>query len=915
MARKEVTPAIKFDQAFDMAYRLAVKRLAADRRQGQVSLNKNASQFSEVGGSKSGKLPFVRSKEESLWAVHVLRKIGEKLTAEEGQANKSRRRSSVEQSFKGFGDVVFAAQLARKEMMMGTSPKSEKAGTELRRNSCRTGSFRKSSVTTLLKRYPSHTELSTELELKEILNPPDAASMHTRFRVDDIASFPHSELVRITEAFYRFKSIGSSDIDVDDLEKVLSHLGYLKIDPQEIAETTQKLTKFSTLDYEEYMRFMRAYTSYERSEVQRVFRAFDEDGSGSLDTEEIEQVMCSFNITPFRSTVESAIAVVDEDCTGTVEFHEFVHLLTIYMKTEGFTRHEVKDLYSVFWQFALTSSHPVAANANSATSANTHLREIPAARLRDALMDVFGPQSADFAAKIVNRVIRQMEKKKEEKVAKRALRDGGGQKPEEQGMKFREFLLVARRLREAEIEEYRRIFEKISTPTGCLKQGDLGRLLQHFGYMPLQVDIDDLLERNNMQEEQVDLERFVALVQDFNRTDGFSRKDLSTIHEAFCLFDEGTGQIDVLQVAAMLRWMGYSIEHDRADSYFQAVNYKGESLLGFVPLLCLMRLHREDNVRRIRDVFEQHCNDELVIKQERLKKALTQLDRRASVSVIGTCLKGVPNTGRIDFEDFVKVMDYMQTSSIPQTRKQAGFTEDEVNVFRQSFEKYDLDGNGKLAREELSPLLADINISMRTVEDQRRFLTLLEDARKEALHCGATVEEVGEPGSPGIAFWTFIHLMRLLQTQQDVEATQEHRCKHSFNEKELEELRVIFRTWCAVFLDDMKKFALDFADDIRVNSGDIDTMDDSELKLSFDTLELLFRQLGVPITPTHMKQLKGKMILDPQNGLPVHERAYLVDCNGFFRLLAFMLDSNFAGLRETSEEIAQAPAGVLGDFE
>ena len=36
----------------------------------------------------------------------------------------------------------------------------------------------------------------------------------------------------ITEAFYRFKSIGSSDIDVDDLEKVLSHLSYLKIDPQ-----------------------------------------------------------------------------------------------------------------------------------------------------------------------------------------------------------------------------------------------------------------------------------------------------------------------------------------------------------------------------------------------------------------------------------------------------------------------------------------------------------------------------------------------------------------------------------------------------------------------------------------------------------------------------------------------------------
>ena len=44
----------------------------------------------------------------------------------------------------------------------------------------------------------------------------------------------------------------------------------------------------------------------------------------------------------------------------------------------------------------------------------------------------FGPQSADFAARIVNRVIRQMEKKREEKMAKRAARDGG-HRPEEQG--------------------------------------------------------------------------------------------------------------------------------------------------------------------------------------------------------------------------------------------------------------------------------------------------------------------------------------------------------------------------------------------------------------------------------------------------------------------------------------------------
>lgn len=167
-----------------------------------------------------------------------------------------------------------------------------------------------------------------------------------------------------------------------------------------------------------------AYTSYERSEVRKVFKAFDEDGSGSLDTEEIEQVMCSFGITPFKSTVEalpevyatfpqetaprncfiltnctgvvvvygrrmrkeqisttksqeqkinfsdviqeSAIAVVDEDSTGVVEFHEFVHLLTIYMKTEGFTRHLAHKRAGISKRFS-EKSHSYAWGRNFST--------------------------------------------------------------------------------------------------------------------------------------------------------------------------------------------------------------------------------------------------------------------------------------------------------------------------------------------------------------------------------------------------------------------------------------------------------------------------------------------------------------------------------------------------------------------
>ena len=48
-------------------------------------------------------------------------------------------------------------------------------------------------------------------------------------------------------------------------------------------------------------------------------------------------------------------------------------------------------------------------------------------------------------------------------------------------------------------------------------------------------------------------------------------------------------------------------------------------------------------------------------------------------------LAGVQDTSRIDFDDFMKVMDHMQKSNIPQTRKQAGFTDDEVTAAEQQY--------------------------------------------------------------------------------------------------------------------------------------------------------------------------------------------------------------------------------------
>ncbi|CAE6967628.1 CALM1, partial [Symbiodinium sp. CCMP2456] len=744
----------------------------------------------------------------------------------------------------------------------------------------------------------NNADLKDQFELKEILDPPAPAEMYTRFKVEDISSFPASEQERIREAFYRFKSIGSSDIDVDDLEKTLIHLGYLKIDAQVIMEITQKLTKFATLDYEEYLRFVGQYTSFERAEVQRVFREFDEDGSGSLDTEEIEGVMRSFSITPFKATVEAAIAVVDEDHTGTVEFHEFVHLLTVYKKTEGFSQAEVKDLYAVFYKFAVPVS-------------DSKLREVPESEMRNALMNLFGPQTLSVGVKLVNEVLVKIQKKKEEKAAKRALsRQQGGP---EQGMKFREFLVWARCLREAEITAYRRKFDKVDyTKSGLLMQDNLKEALHHIGYTALRPEVEDLLERRKVsKDDMIDFECFVNLVQDFCRTDGFSRRDVDEFFEVFRAFDaEGSGEVGVLEVASMLRWLGFSIELDVANSYFQSVNLDGADRMGFAEFLRLMRLHRDDCLGHMQEVFDRNCEQELVLKQDCLKQVLTQMDRRVSVNVISQCLQGVRDARYIDFDDFVQVTDNMRRHILNQMRKQAGFTDDEVRTFQQAFEKYDTDGNRKLTRDEMPPLLADLKIDLRTVDDQRHFVRVLEEARLSARRGGASEDEVGIPGAPGITFWNFVHFLRVLQTEEDIKTVQSQAVSHLFSEKEQDELRAVFNTWCTLSADAQNAEADSDIEGIAEpslerNSSEVVVA--SGLKLPFKRLWKLLRELGVPLTPTHVKLLKARAALDAENALPVEQRGSYIDSSGFLRLLSWMLDADFAGIRERSEELAENP--------
>ncbi|CAE8629155.1 unnamed protein product [Polarella glacialis] len=303
---------------------------------------------------------------ERLWAAGALRNIPGKHEGEEDTVH-GRRHSFVEQLQHAVREVV---NLRRVSVTSGsTQPASPKTAAPTTAGKSKPHAAKKQAAAKI------------DFDLAELLKDPDKQAMLDRFCVTDgPGGFTQAETERMKAAFQRFKPEGGTEIDaIDDLEKILIHLGYLKVLPDVITRLVAGITQYATLDHTEYLRFMSSYAQYERDEVRKVFEQYDEDRSGSLTTEELEEVLKSFGVTPFRATIAYAISIVDEDESGTIDFKEFIHLLTVYRQTEGFTKNEVTKLYYVFDKFA-----------NPPKGVSLY-KEIPADMLRESLMHMSAP--------------------------------------------------------------------------------------------------------------------------------------------------------------------------------------------------------------------------------------------------------------------------------------------------------------------------------------------------------------------------------------------------------------------------------------------------------------------------------------------------------------------------------------------
>lgn len=103
-----------------------------------------------------------------------------------------------------------------------------------------------------------------------------------------------------------------------------------------------KTTEFNPKTYEK-----NGLTEDEVMEIKEAFDLFDTDKSGEIDTDELKQALSNLGIDAKNQTLQNMINDIDKNASGTIDFDEFIDMMTAKMSDKD-TREDLKKVFDLF---------------------------------------------------------------------------------------------------------------------------------------------------------------------------------------------------------------------------------------------------------------------------------------------------------------------------------------------------------------------------------------------------------------------------------------------------------------------------------------------------------------------------------------------------------------------------------------
>eukprot|EP00930_Biecheleria_cincta_P026997 TRINITY_DN18971_c0_g1_i1.p1 TRINITY_DN18971_c0_g1~~TRINITY_DN18971_c0_g1_i1.p1 ORF type:complete len:800 (-),score=172.45 TRINITY_DN18971_c0_g1_i1:66-2465(-) len=695
---------------------------------------------------------------------------------------------------------------------------------------------------------------------------PDVNKILESLRNTPDGFFSDFEKAKINAAFLRFKDRQGKEIDKDNLPAVLAILGY-RVDVDKCREIADSISLVSMLEQRDFHAFMENYKESEQKRYKQIFDTFDVDKNGYLDEEEVVQYVYSLGFIPLRPMVQEAMALVDLHGSGELNFEESVLLMHVLKHSEGFTVAEVNEFTEVFKGFDPNSEK------------KSSFRVAPS-RVADLLVQFFGPSVIHVARKMQSEALDRSE-------------DGVKQ----DGVSFQEALLWARRVRDVIFEGYREEFDRFDEDaSNSVDFNELKKLLSVLGHTLTKKALDELLAKAQRtavlparEEIVMDFDAFVNLMQCLSQTDGFTESELEEIDAAFKRFDaDGSGDIDVVELADILRYMGYRPKMDDVRRLCAQVDTSGDGHLDRREFVAFMRLRRESELSVILSVFSEFANSEERIPQAKLEAVLRrisgvsdgeggkEIEEAESADVPDVDVRDFLVLDDLDFDGLVEICRRMRDARALKLRRFAGYKDEEVQEFRQIFDNFDTKQTGSLTAATFAQVLSHLGFDTQTVQQQKELKDQIVAARAMAAADGLEGSD-----DPGINFWIMLKLLRLISRTKAL--TDENNLndvirESNFTTKEITEFQDVFDScWNSNLV----------YEEADMRQATIKT-------LPVVAIMRLLRSMGLNLETRDRNEL-NEVFWEKTRGAP---RA---DFLAFLRIMHWMLTRNFCGINDYAE--------------
>lgn len=198
---------------------------------------------------------------------------------------------------------------------------------------------------------------------------------------------------------------------------------------------------------------------------------------------------------------------------------------------------------------------------------------------------------------------------------------------------------------------------------------------------------------------EVDKHAFVAALRELRKNCGFTRTDRVYLEDLFAKFDlDGSGVLSTEELRRIIRYQGYEIGDDVFADLVAAVDTDKSGEIDMAEFLPAMRIFSEIKASTVKAIFNNHRSGEVIFKGD-LFACIKEVGYHPTLQSVEEALAHVDREqrGEIRYGGFLELLDFL--------RKTEGFTQAEIAEFKEHFVKFDKDGSGEIATEEMGPLL------------------------------------------------------------------------------------------------------------------------------------------------------------------------------------------------------------------